>query len=546
MRRNLAWWLCAVGLLGCQCRRPATPPAPPPDALERVPADVHAALWGERASAATGAAAALLARLDGTRPGAARAQLAEQLGFDATTPEGLAAAGIRPEGPWAAAVLASGFGLWLPVQDAGALTTALHHLGKDLQGADRVEEFGAGEWKARQYARPFGSRQVPVFCVGLGAEVAVLTTGKDCRAQLEALARVVPAASLGRSAAAAEARPRAGTAPVRFLVQTAYAAKLGEKSANAGKLVRLAAGGVTATSAGAAWDAWLALTEERRAGVRAGLFPPGGAVPLTAVVDADAVALGRGALAWDTARSVADGVDPTALAGVRKQAGRAGVDLEEGILGLTDGNYAGALYTLEPTAWAEVLRGGWDVRSQLMRVAPFVVVMRPGPGVTPQTLVDRIRERMRARGVTLTAHPSDGAVEVANFPGGPAWKRWFLATERGVVLVGGGSDARFLRAVARLRGTQPAAALDAATTAAFAQEGASTLLLRTHQAAEVLDGVLRQDLGTDAEALSIQSILRKVRAQLGALAGVRLVLAPDGDGLRLTLAVDWSTAAGPK
>jgi hypothetical protein len=217
------------------------------------------------------------------------------------------------------------------------------------------------------------------------------------------------------------------------------------------------------------------------------------------------------------------------------------VDVEEGVLALTDGHYAGAFYTLDGPEWAAVLKGGLDIRHQLLRVAPFVILMRPANGVTTQAIMDKIGQRLAARGMTVSSEKLGDLTVMVGAPGaGADWRRWYAAQVNGVVVVGGGARRRFDAAIARVREAPTSVAPELSL---LDQANQSAVVVRLDQAQLRADEVLKQALGDDAEALMVQNLVRKTRAQLGLLKTVTLRLQPSAEGALLDVDVALKDAA---
>lgn len=535
MRRTVqAAVALALMLPVASCKKP---PVPPPDPLLRVAATSGMVLSGASVLGATAGLNQLLSRLEKQdAQGKYRQEITTRLGFDPTTAEGLSAAGLLASGAFGAGVDDDG-GTWvLPVDDATRALATVERLSKQLEGADKVSDQRAGELAFKQYARPFGTREAPVFCVAMVPPHLLVTTGRLCKERMATALTLLPAQSTAQDARLGAARARVQQAPIQFVLNTA-----GTPGKAAQKLVQFVAGSVVPSSKGLEIHAWLTLEPSRRTEVLQGLFPAGQPLPLLSMLEPDALVAGQGSLVWKVATQVAGSVDPNAVPSLQKQAAHYGVDVEEGVLALTDGHYAGAFYTLDGPEWAAVLKGGLDIRHQLLRVAPFVLLMRPANGVTTQAIMDKIGQRLAARGMTVTSEKAGDLTVMVGAPGaGAEWRRWYAAQVDGVVVVGGGARRRFDAAIARVREAPTSVAPELSL---LDQANQSAMVVRLDQAQLRADEVLKQPLGDDAEALMVQNLVRKTRAQLGLLKTVTLRLQPSAEGALLDVDVALKDAA---
>jgi len=526
-RSRVTLAVCGVLALAA-CKKP---PPKVVDPLEQLPANAAAAVWGPSLWEAIQASTLLLNKLEkpGTKEGY-RAVLVNLFGSDLTTREGLTAAGILPDAPFGVAVDPDGLTWVLQVSDAPALLSRVENLAREREGADKVSDLAVNAVTVRQFARPFGTREVAVWCTVSLPPKVIVATGKTCKDRAAAAAQTTPETSLAKVAQVGIARGKLPAAPLQFVGNPDRAAAAGAEAAMAARLIRQTAGVIVPSAAGLNVQVWAVVDPARVDGVRKSVFPAGDPLPLNTILEPDVLAAGQGGLAWLQAQQTANAVDPNALPTMRKHLGRVGLDLEEGVMALTDGHVAGGVYTLDALAWAGLLRTGVDVRRQLLRVMPFVALLRPAAGTPMQTLKDRIKERLTARRMTLAPHAKDAEWWVANDPSGEAWRQWHLASVGDVLLLGGGTPERFERALARLRaGTAPKVVVDPR----LQERDVGTLLVRLDAAGVRAEELIAQDLGTGAEAVMLQNMLRKVRSQTALLKALRVTATPLVDGLKL-------------
>jgi hypothetical protein len=545
-----------LGVLGASCPgagcRPKVPPVAP---LERLPATTTAALFGPALGQATAAFKVVATRLEGRAatagtPPKAAVELAARLGFDPFTDEGLRAAGLEPGAPFAVGWEGPQAGLLvLPVTDGTRALETVARVAKLAHQADRVSQERVGEVTVTTYARPFGSREV----VALGAAVVgshvLLCQGKDAGARLAGALAVTPVTSLDRHPDLAPGRRPGGTAPLHFLVNASWGAQAPDQAQLARATLKDLLGTVDVTGHGLTAVLHARLHDARRADTLATLFPPGPPLPALALASDDVLVLGKGRFLAQRGRALAASADPSSQGTLDRwgqEAQRLGVDVDQALLDLTDGHYAAALYatpTEEARGW---LTGTGAGRRDVLRLAPYVALMRATPGTPPAALLDRLLAKLRARGVPVEVSAGPTTTYTGRVPGSPPWRVMRLAVVDNVLVVGGGPGDWFSQVVARLVNAPaaPPPGWPADVVEPLRGGSASVIVGRVHAGVAALDGLLAADLGSDADALVLRSLLGKVRAALASTREVSLVLEPEGDGVRARLSVRW-TPEGP-
>lgn len=501
-----------AALIVAACKSP--PPPAPLDVLDVVPGSASAVVYGTGLLEASSSVLALLGSVDGSskdHPSTVAADVKVRVGFDPFSREGITAAGLKPDGPFAMAILGEGATWLLPVQDEALAMTTMAALAKTLEQADKEHDEVVDGMKLRRFARPFGSREVPVLAVAMHQGFLVVGRGPDGAAHVVQVLKGTKLTSLAASPMAKRASGSVPGTPLRFMVDTSRAGEVAKDAAAAGRVVQLVAGGLTPSAGGAQLELSAMLDPARAAAVTGALFPPGPPLPLAALMEPDAVAVGQGTLLLDALRTVLKDVDATADAKLAAQVNRLGLEAEESLLHMTDGHFAGALYLAAPADIAAAFRAGEQLQRQLLRFFPFVVAMRPRTGHTAQELVDHITSRVKARGMAVAALSGEPNAFQATVVGGPAWRSYQMAVVDGVLLVGGGSETRFRSALRRVRDKATSNNLEPVAMEQLARGDASSLLVRLPVVAARLDEVLKEDLGEGADGLTVKSLIQRAK-----------------------------------
>jgi hypothetical protein len=517
----------ALLLSGCGagCRK-ASSAGPTP--LERIPAASSVVLHGADVSAAATGVGQLLSRLEAAsaKGGGTQAELTTRLGFNPFSDEGWAAAGLSAHGAFAAARVGTGWVWALPLADAAVALATVERLATQLDGATKAGSVQHAGTEIRTWGRPFGSRVVPAVAAATVGDTLLLCTGRDGEALLRTVLAQAPEASFGRRT---DVTADGYAGPVHFVVDPAASPEDAQKVAQ--KLVKLTRGALEVGSTGVRVRAHLDFADGRRVEAQQSLFPEGAALPLLGFAQADAVALGQGALQWDAATGLAEAVRPGSLKDMHTLAGRVGVAVDEGFMKLTDGHLAGAMYMLDPAELADALRRGVNLQKEILHVAPFVVAVRPRAGNTAGDLLERFRALMTQKGFDVGPTAADAQVLAAVERNGPAWRTYRAAEVAGVVLMGAGPPARFEQALQQLR--KGAAGTPRGPDDRLMRPGVDTLHIRGPVLAQQLSALASQDLGEGAEALMLRNMLTRVRGMLGKVGTVAVELGKEPQGAQL-------------
>lgn len=519
-------------LLAPACKRST----PSTDPLEKVPGSSSAVVFGPSLLEATSQLKALVQRLESTqgaqRTSHAADDVTQRFGFDPFTAEGLTAAGFKPDGTFVIAVDGDGAGnTWfLPVVDGDKALATLERFAKQADQADRVKGEKVGELVVKTFGRPFGSREVPVMAAALSGPFLVVARGPKGSEHVTHAVALKREESFAQGAVMKALGARIPSTPIRFVVDASHAGDISSNAKAASRLVKFLAGGLAPGASGLDVTVIAELTDEKRDAVLQGLFPAGATLPLSAVLDGEVIAAGQGTLAFDTAKNVANSVDPASVNALRQQAARIGMGLEEDLMSLTDGHYAGALFLAPTTEISAAFKEGQPLQNQLMRFAPFLVMMRPKSGQTPQQVLDFLRDRFTTRGMKVAALDGEAGAIHATWPNQPAWRSYQAANVEGVILVGGGSEQRFRKALGNLRSKAAPAKSDDGM-ALLTRDQTSTLVLRLPVIAARLDEVTKADLGDGADALMARTLISRARQLASIGKDITLELRPDGKQL---------------
>src|SRR5262249_5685348 len=158
----------------------------------------------------------------------------------------------------------------------------------------------------------------------------LVTTGKECEARLRDALKSPP-----QHAASATAP---STVPIQFIVHPGRAADGTSVQKLAGGVVSEVTGTLQTGAQGLGLHLDLALAPAQKAKTLESLFPPGSPLPLLSFAQADALVLAKGQLRFKDAREMAETIDPAGVKTARQLAIRAGMDVDEGFMKLTDGH----------------------------------------------------------------------------------------------------------------------------------------------------------------------------------------------------------------
>ncbi|MEW5850324.1 MAG: hypothetical protein AB2A00_16155 [Myxococcota bacterium] len=546
LARKLLIPLLALLALHVACRKEV---ATPPDVMSHLPASTTVVLFGPSLLEATAGVKGLAGALQG--PGSAAPgsnvpdvarDISARLGFDPFTAEGLKAAGLDPAGAFALGLEPGGQGVMvLTVVDAKVALDTMARLAAQMERADKVKQEQVPGGLVTTYARPFGSREIPVMSAAVVGTHLLVSADKEGAARLARVLALKPGESLHGHPLVKSAETLVPGVPVRFLVETRGASGAGNEGKIAERTLKHVLGGVALGAQGLKITLHAALQDERRDAVMAALFPSGKAPAVLSLVDEDALVLGQGHLVAERVKEIASSVDPGSVDRLKGQARQVGLEVDEDLLALTDGHLAGAMYLTDAAELMAMVSGKANPRRELLRMLPFVVVMRPKAGTTADALVLAITERMKKRGMTVGPAPDDKTVTVGELPGGEVWRSYRIAVVGEQVLVGGGAAQRFHSALKRLRSGEKANVVLAADGSEALGNGGSALVIRMPAATQRVDEVLAGNLGTDADALMIRNFLQKARGMMGRVGEVVLEMHPVDGAVRGVISVPLKT-----
>lgn len=450
-------------------------------------------------------------------------ELAARLGFDPSTVEGLTQAGADGQRPFALAHVGDAWVWVLPATDATTLTETVVRLAGQLDGATRSKTVTVQGVAATVLSRPFGQREVQRAAVAQVPGHVLVSIGAAPQTLLEAVLS---------PQFVAMGRVPASPAPIQFV---SHPERVQEDTVQAARnIVAVLEGDLTPNGSGVTLNARWKWNPSRAGQLHATLFPAGPPLPLPSLVQDDALVVGQGGLMWEKAAGVANSVSPGSVASLTQLAAQAGLHVDEGFMALTDGHLGGAIYLQEPGMLAAQLATGIDIRSALLRVLPFVVVVRPRPGATPSQLVQRFAAIMKTRGFAVNTAAGPPQITEATQPGGPKYRRYRAAIHQGLVLLSAGQGDRLERALASA-GTAPT--LERA--AEIQIQDSSVVRLRFSAAAAQLATLMAQDLGAGADALTLRAVLGRVHRTLLRLEVAQGTLSAEPNGAALTLQLTY-------